>query len=93
MFPLCCKSLFYCFVILQPDHDDGDAADADDADADANDDDDDVHVDDDDVYDDIEEYERDTDVLAMAWLTTPCLSAYCLGKEIFRGKHSGTGDI
>ena len=88
MFALRCKSLFYCFVILQPDHHaDADADDGADADDDL-DDDDDVHVDDDDVYDDIEEYERDTDVLAIAWLTTPCLSAYCLGKEILRGRHS-----
>ena len=54
------------------------------ADADANVHDDDgadavhdVHDDDDDV----EDNQGDTDVLAMAWLTTPCLSAYCLSNR------------
>ena len=28
--------------------------------------------------DDEDYFQCDTDVLAIAWLTTPCLSAYCL---------------
>ena len=88
MFPFCCKRLFYCFVILQPDHDDDDAdadADADAAAADDDDDNDDDDDDDDDavVDEDDEAYQGDTDVLAMAWLTTPCLSAYCLQNEYY----------
>ena len=43
MFPFCCKRLFYCFVILQPDHDDDDA-DADAASADDDDDNDDLYI-------------------------------------------------
>ena len=64
------------------DDDDDDDEDGDDDDDNDDDNDDDDDDDDDAVVDDVA-YQGDTDVLAMAWLTTPCLSAYCLQNEYY----------